>query len=288
MTARDRVTRTRRQLIAGVAATAIAWAVGIALASLAILAFVESFTSSKRLIGFELPLSLLLGAIAAGIVIWRGRQITSEGRVALWLEEKLPALHYALVTAIDPGLQIESPALESAVAKEDIGGVTITALRRSVVPALGALALGAALLYVLPSDAFGRAALLGRIGGKAGTRGIPAGSRLNDLRVEVIPPGYSGQRRQQLDDPESVRALVGSTVLVTGVGSQEGVKARVGDAPLNVNGSDASWRAQLTMPPKPAPLTLTDRSYERVIVLDPQIDEPPKVSCLNPVGRFLN
>lgn len=283
MTARDRVTRTRRQLIAGVAAAAIAWGVGIALASLAILAFAGSFTSSKSLVGFELPLSLLLGAIAAGIVIWRGRRITSQSRVALWLEEKLPALHYALVTAIDPGLQAESPALESAVAKEDIGGVTMTAVRRSVVPALGALVLGAALLYVLPSDAFGRAALLGRIGGNAGTRGIPAGSRLNDLRVEVIPPGYSGQRRQQLDDPESVRALVGSTVLITGVGSREGIKARVGDGALNVSGSEASWRSQLVMPAKPAPLTLTDRSYERVIVLDPQIDEPPKVVLVTPV-----
>src|SRR5689334_11057756 len=186
MTARDRVTRTRRQLIAGVAATAIAWGLGIALASFAILAFAGSFAASKALVGFELPLSLLLGAIAAGVVIWRGRRISSEGRVALWLEEKLPALHYALVTAIDPGLRIDSPALESAVAREDIGGVTMTAVRRSVVPALGALALGAALLYVLPSDAFGRAALLGRIGGNAGARGIPAGSRLNDLRVEVI------------------------------------------------------------------------------------------------------
>jgi hypothetical protein len=283
MTARDRVTRTRRQLIAGVAAAAVAWGVGITLASLAILAFAGSFAQSKSLIGYELPISLIAGAIAAGIVIWRGRRITSEGRVALWLEEKLPALHYALVTAIDPGLQIDSPALESAVAKEDIGGVTMTALQRSVGPALGALVLGAALLYVLPSDAFGRAALLGRIAGNTGTGGIPAGSRLNDLRVEVIPPGYSGQRRQQLDDPESVRALVGSTVLITGVGSREGIKARIGENPLNVSGSAASWRAQLVMPGKPAPLSLTDRSYERVIVLDPQIDEPPKVVLVTPV-----
>jgi hypothetical protein len=283
MTARDRVTRTRRQLIAGVAAAAVAWGVGITLASLAILAFAGSFAQSKSLIGYELPISLIAGAIAAGLVIWRGRRITSEGRVALWLEEKLPALHYALVTAIDPGLQIDSPALESAVAKEDIGGVTMTALQRSVGPALGALVLGAALLYVLPSDAFGRAALLGRIAGNTGTGGIPAGSRLNDLRVEVIPPGYSGQRRQQLDNPESVRALVGSTVLITGVGSREGLKARIGENPLNVNGSAASWRAQLVMPGKPAPLSLTDRSYERVIVLDPQIDEPPKVVLVTPV-----
>lgn len=284
MTARDRVARTRLQLIAGVAASAGGWSVGITLASLAILAFASSWARSPRFIGeYALPLSVLFGAVVGAILLWRARRVMSEGRVALWLEEKLPGLHYALVTAVDPGLELQSAPLESAVAGQNIGGVTITAIRRSIVPAFGALALGAALLYVLPSDAFGRASLLGRIAGANGTRGIPAGSRLNDLRIEVIPPSYSGQRRQQLDDPESIRALVGSTILVTGVGSQEGVKARVGESALNVGGSQSSWRAQFLMPGKPAPLTLSDRSYERVIVLDPQIDEPPKVVLVTPV-----
>lgn len=284
MTARDRVSRTRWQLIAGVAASAVGWSVGITLASLAILAFASSWARSPRSIGdYALPLSVLFGAVVGAIVFWRSRRVMSEGRVALWLEEKLPGLQYALVTAVDPGLTLQSGELESAVAGQNIGGVTITAIRRSIVPAAGALALGAALLYVLPSDAFGRASLLGRIGGSNGTRGIPAGSRLNDLRIEVIPPSYSGQRRQQLDDPESIRALVGSTILVTGVGSQEGVKAKVGETALNVGGSQSSWGAQFLMPGKPAPLTLNDRSYERVIVLDPQIDEPPKVILVTPV-----
>lgn len=284
MTARDRVSRTRWQLIAGVAASAVGWSVGITLASLAILAFATSWARSPRSIGdYALPLSVLFGAVVGAIVFWRSRRVMSEGRVALWLEEKLPGLQYALVTAVDPGLTLQSGELESAVAGQNIGGVTITAIRRSIVPAAGALALGAALLYVLPSDAFGRASLLGRIGGSNGTRGIPAGSRLNDLRIEVIPPSYSGQRRQQLDDPESIRALVGSTILVTGVGSQEGVKAKVGETALNVGGSQSSWGAQFLMPGKPAPLTLNDRSYERVIVLDPQIDEPPKVILVTPV-----
>jgi hypothetical protein len=99
---------------------------------------------------------------------------------------------------------------------------------------------------------------------------------LNDLRVEVIPPGYSGQQRQTLDDPESVRALVGSTVIVMGVGSREGIQAKLADASATVGGSASSWRSQFVMPAKPAAFTLTDRSYERVIVLDPQVDEAPK------------
>jgi hypothetical protein len=37
------------------------------------------------------------------------------------------------------------------------------------------------------------------------------------------------------------------------------------------------------MPPKPAALTLTDRSYDRVVVLEPEIDESPKIALLSPV-----
>jgi hypothetical protein len=121
------------------------------------------------------------------------------------------------------------------------------------------------------------------MGGNASTRGIPAGSRLTDLRVEVTPPAYAGQARQTLDDPESVRALVGSRILVTGAGSSEGIVARLGEAPATVSGSESRWRTQLVMPPKPAALTLTDRAYERVVVLEPQIDEPPKVVLVSPV-----
>jgi hypothetical protein len=284
MTARERVVNTRRRLLAGLIASALGWGAGVALTVLAILAFAGSFERTPKFVTvYELPLALLLGAIAMLVVAWRGRRVTSNGRVALWLEEKLPRLHYALVTAIEPDLQVDVAPLESAVAREDIGGVTAAALRRSLVPAIGAFVLGAALLYVLPSSAFGRASFLGRIRGSAGDRGIPAGSRLNDLRVEVVPPGYSGQRPQTLDDPESVRALVGSSVIVMGVGSREGLQARLAETATTVSGSQSGWRTQFLMPSKPAAFTLTDRSYERVIVLDPQVDEAPKALLVTPV-----
>ena len=284
MTVRDRLERIQRLLVAGVIGAAIVWGAGIALASLAIAAFAGSFSRTPKALGvYALPASLILGAAALLIVLWRGRNVASASSVALWIEERVPRLHYALVTAIEPGLAMDASALEAAVAGENIEGVTTAALRRSILPAAAALISGAALLYVLPTSAFARSALLGRIAGNASTRGIPAGSRLNNLRVEVSPPAYAGQRRQTLDDPESVRALVGSRVAVTGIGSSDGISARIGDAPSTVAGSESSWRTGLVMPAKPAPLTLTDRSYERVIVLDPQIDEPPKVVLTSPV-----
>jgi hypothetical protein len=271
-------------LLAGVIASALGWGAGIALTTLAILAFAGSFERTPKFVtSYELLFALMLGAVAMILVAWRSRHVMSNSRVALWLEEKLPRLHYALVTAIQPGLEMDAAPLESAVARENIGGVTAGALRRSLLPAVGAFILGAALLYVLPSSAFGRASLLGRIRGSAGGRGIPAGTRLNDLRVEVTPPAYSGQSRQTLDDPESVRALVGSSVTVVGVGSREGIHARVAETPATVNGSSSSWRTQFVMPAKPAAFTITDRSYERVIVLDPQVDEAPKAVLVTPV-----
>ncbi|HEY3258015.1 MAG TPA: hypothetical protein VGJ64_04105 [Gemmatimonadaceae bacterium] len=283
MTVRERVTRTQRMLVAGVVFSGIASGAGVYLASLAIVASIASLIQNPKLAAaFALPISLALGLTAMLVVIWRGRRVASAGRVALWIEERLPRLHYALITAIEPGLKVDAPALESAVGREDISGVTRVALRRSILPATGVLLGGAALLYVLPAPAFGRPSLLGRVG-SASTRGIPAGNRLNDLKVEVIPPAYAGQRSQALDDPELVRALVGSRVVVTGVGSSEGIVARMGPTPGNVSGSESGWRTQLVMPSKPAALTLADRSYERVIVLEPQIDEPPKVVLTSPV-----
>ncbi len=283
MTVRERVTRTQRMLVAGVLLSAVAWGAGVYLASLASVAAVASLRQNSELAGtFALPISLALGLTAMLVVLWRGRRVASAGRVALWIEERLPRLHYALITAIEPGLDVDARALESAVGREDISGVTTVALRRSILPAAAMLLAGVALLYVLPTPALGRPSLLGSVDGTV-TRGIPVGSRLNDLKVEVIPPAYAGQRAQALDDPESVRALVGSRILVTGAGSNEGIVARIGETPTNVSGSESSWRTQIVMPSKPAALTLTDRSYERVIVLEPQIDEPPKVVLTSPV-----
>ena len=283
MTVRERVVRTQRMLVAGVVLSALAWGVGVYLASIAIVAAVASLArNTKVAVTFAFPISLALGLTTLLVVLWRGRRVASASRVALWIEERLPKLHYALITAIEPGLEADTSALESAVGREDISGVTTVALRRSIVPAVGVLLAGVALLYVLPAPALGRPSLLGRVGA-GGASGIPAGTRLNDLKVEVIPPAYSGQRSQSLDDPESVRGLVGSRVVVTGAGSREGIVARTGETPGTVTGSESSWRTQLVMPSKPAALTLTDRSYERVIVLDPQIDEPPNVALTSPV-----
>jgi hypothetical protein len=284
VTARERVQRTQRLLGAGIIAAAVAWGAAVSLALLAVVAFASSILQRPELIGQpSFTLAGALGVVTAVALLWRGRRITSVSRVALWIEERLPGLHYALVTALERPQSAEVSALEKAIAGADVSGVTNVAVRRSVLPAAGALLLAGLLLYVSPASAFGRSTFLGRIAGGASRTGVPAGSRLDDLRAEIAAPAYTGQGRRTIDDPSSIRALVGSIITVAGAGSSAGIGAKVGSVAATVGGSGASWRTRFTMGVRPEALTLTDRSYERVIVLEPQVDESPKVALVSPV-----
>jgi hypothetical protein len=284
MTARERVQRTQRLLGASVVAAAVAWGAAISLVVLAVFAFASSIFLRPALIGpTSFTTAIALGVATAVGLLWRGRRVTSASRVALWIEERLPSLHYALVTALEPPESAQVSALEKAIEGVDVSGVTSLAVRRSVLPAAGALLVAALLLYVSPASAFGRSAFLGRIAGNLAKPGVAVGSRLDELRAEVSPPAYSGQGHRTIDDPSSIRALVGSVVTVIGTGSRSGIEAKVGNGVIPVGGSGAGWRTRFTMGARPEALTLRDRSYERVIVLEPQVDESPKVALLSPV-----
>jgi hypothetical protein len=284
VTARERVQRTQRMLSLSVITAAVAWGTAVTLALLASVAFASSISPRASFVGESaFFLAITLGIATFFFILWRGRRVASASRLALWIEEKLPGLHYALVTAVEPDLSADAPALENAVARADVSGVTNLALRRSVLPAAGAVLLAGLLLYVSPASGFGRSTLFGRIAGRPAGAGLPAGSRLDGLTAEVTPPAYSGHARRTIDDPSSIRALVGSTITVSGAAASQGIGAQVGTRPIPVNGSAAGWRTRFTMGSRPEALTLTDRSYERVIVLEPQVDESPRVTLLSPV-----
>src|SRR5512138_3719997 len=125
MTIPDRVRRTQQLLIAGVIVSALAWGGAVSLALLATGAFAASFPRIPQFVATSaLPLAFVAGIGVAFFILWRGRQALSATRVALWIEERLPRLNYAVVTAIEPGISANVPALESVAAREDIGGVT--------------------------------------------------------------------------------------------------------------------------------------------------------------------
>jgi hypothetical protein len=52
---------------------------------------------------------------------------------------------------------------------------------------------------------------------------------------------------------------------------------------LRVTGADDRWSVSLAMPAKPAALTFRDRGYDRIVVLDPRADNPPKIVLTSPV-----
>ena len=283
MTAIERVRSTRRMLGAGAFVQAAGWGITTALAILAGLSFATLAnpglaTDADWQIWAALPPALLVSAF----VLWRSRYVGSVGRVALWIEERVPALHYSLVTAIEQHGGSHGKGIEAAVAKQDLSGVTRRALARSIWPALAGAFLAAVLLYVSPSPAFGGGGMFSRVSGALGGPTVPAGNRLEDLKVVVVPPAYSGERSTTLDDPASIAALIGSRITVRGEGDAAGVTALAGQSPVTVTDGRGGWSTTLTMPAKPAALTFRDRQYERIIVLEPRTDNPPRVVLTTP------
>ncbi|MDP9203740.1 MAG: DUF4175 domain-containing protein [Gemmatimonadota bacterium] len=282
MTALERVRRIQRILGAAAVTQALAWGIATTLAILATIAFVS--LALPRLRNDVLPevAALVIGVAVAGVLLWRRRHFVSKSRVALWIEERIPDLHYSLVTAVEqPGSPL-AEGMERAVARQDVGEMTLAALRRGVLVAVAALIGAALILYVSPSAAFGRGgthSLFGRFGSSST---VPAGSRLEDIQVRITPPAYAGGRSTTLDDPSSVAALTGSSIAIRGKGSAAGLTASV-STPLRVAGADGGWAVSLLMPAKPAALKLTDRGYARIIVLDPRADAPPKIALTSPL-----
>ncbi len=283
MTARERVTRTQRLL--GAAAISQAIALGLA-ATFVILAAISFAALAKP--GFDkdtatnLTLAVIGGLMVAAAVLWRARYFTSVNRVALWIEERVPSLQYSLVTALEHSGSPYARGMEAQVEREDIGGITLAALRRSVAPALGALAIAAVLLYVSPSAAFGRTGILGKLAGAGRLAAGPAGSKLENIEARVTPPAYTGERPTTLDDPSSITALIGSRLVLSGRGSAAGVTGSVTGSALRVIDAEGGWSVSLAMPAKPTALTLEDRGYDRIIVLDPRADVPPKIALTSP------
>jgi hypothetical protein len=285
MTALERVRRTQRILGVAAVGQALAWGITAALGiviltSLASLAFPRFRTDTA----FHGIAPIIEAVTVMALLLWRRRHFVSMDRVALWIEERIPELQYSLVTAAENGRHGGSPfaeEMEHAVARQNITGVTLAALRRGVLTAVAALIATALILYVSTSGV-GGAGTFSRLGRFGATSTVPAGSRLEDIQVRITLPAYAGGRVTTLDDPSTIPALVGSTISIRGKGSATGLTASVSGA-LRVAGGDGGWAVSLVMPHNPAPLTLRDRNYERVIVLDPRADALPKIALTSPL-----
>ena len=284
MTATERVRNAQRLLGLGAIAAAFAWATVTAVAVLAGYALVSRLSPDAIVTPeWVVVVAVASGLLVAGVLIWRSRHLSSPARVALWVEEKIPALQYSLVTAIQPERSAFAQGIEAAVAREDIGGLASRTFRRTILPALAAAAVAALLLYVWPRSSLTRDGFLGRLsGGGRNATGV-LGNRLGKISVYLSPPSYTGQRSTTLDDPSSVTALIGSRLVIRGDGSAAGITATVGSSPVATHDSDGGWAIAIAMPAKPAALTFHDRQFERIVVLDPRTDAPPKIVLVSPL-----
>ncbi len=283
MTAIERVHRTQRMLGVGAVTHALAWAVAASLGVLAVISFASlADPDLARQAGWHVGIAIVSGLIVFVAFLWRGRHLVSAQRVALWIEERIPDLHYSLVTAIGEERSLFTEGMEKTVERQQIGRMTTTALRKRLIPAIGAALAAALLLYVSPSAAFGGGGFFPRLGTSRSSAAVPIGSRLDDLTIRVTPPAYTGQGAVSFDDPSSVPAIVGSRIVVRGQGSAAGVTASANGGAVGVSSTGDGWTLSLAMPAKPAALTLKDRGYDRIIVLDPRTDNPPKVVLTGP------
>lgn len=283
MTPIERVRRTRRLLGIGALLQSAGWGMAVSLGTLAVFSFAALLDPRlARNTTWQIWSAVAAGAVVAAALLWRSRHLLSLGRVALWIEERVPSLHYSLVTALETGNPGFREGIERTVARQNFAGITRSALVKGAAPAVAAAILAFALLYVSPSPAFGGGGLFSRVSAGSRAPGIPAGSRLEGLEVEVTPPAYARERIIRLDDPSSIAALAGSRITVRGEGSSAGLTGESGAAHLSFRTTGGDWTTTLTMPQKPAALTLRDRDFERILVLEPRPDNPPRIVLTSP------
>jgi hypothetical protein len=262
MTTRDRVLSTGRAL-AGIAAgrsLLLGVATGLVVAALG-----WPFTTPR-----QFGALLATAAIVAGAATWwsyrrqHGPGFTLSS-VSLWIEEHVPSLRYALVTAIEDHAP---PSLDRTVAEVDWAPATREAARKALVPPVVAVVLAASLFAasVILSPA------VTRLAGRVNPLARPAPGTL-DITVLVEPPAYTRRRAESLRNPPVVRALVGSQLRVT-VAGRDSVVVAVGDRDLG----NAPWRVGA------APVALRVRSGDdsRLIAVDPVPDSVPAVQLRTP------
>jgi uncharacterized protein DUF4175 len=283
MTALESVRRARRILAVTALTEALAWGIAVALAIVATISFASFATKrANTASAMDIVIAVVLGAFIASALLWRSRHFVSTDRVALWIEERVPELHYSLVTALEHPSSPFVDGMEQTIARQNLGGAALGAVRRGLMVAGAALLVAVLLLYVSPSTAFGRPGALSRFGRLGISPKVATGSRLNDISAVITPPAYTGARSTTLNDPSSIAALTSSRIEIRGDGSPSGVTAELA-SPVNISAADGGWTLSILMPAKPTALKLRDRNYERIIVLAPRADNPPTVALSSPL-----
>ncbi len=286
MTPHQRVRRTRALLLTTVAVRALLWAAAAGVGVIGIAGLLDLLIDLPRALrGLVLPLAVATSIGVGLIFLWRGRRARSLAATALWIEERVPSLQYALVTALEQDGGRTSPLLAREVERHRWESAILPrALSRAAIPPLMAATLATAMLLVLPRGVVARvrAPRAGDAVDRPALARPPAASRLTPIVARIIPPAYAGVSATSLDEPHTIEALVGSRIELEGRGASDGITATLGDTRLSATARDARWQLALTMPAASSALLLRDRQFDRLIVLDARPDSAPVVTMVAP------
>ena len=280
MSALARLAAARRALRSAMIARALLWGASVALAVLAVGALAEPRVGGVP--GVWRWLALGAGLAVAAALAARDLRRATLPAVALWVEERVPGLDYALVTLAESPGDGGLAALEARAARVLWAPAVGRAASRALVVPLLAVAIGVLLVRVAPAGATRLAERARATGTGAMAAPGAADDRLAALTVRVTPPAYARRAASELREPSSVTALVGSAILVAGRGGAEGLAGAVGERAVPVSAQGSGWAASLRMPAKPAALRLRDGVRERWIVLVPVPDSAPAVTLTAP------
>ena len=254
----------------------IAWGLGAAF----------TLFAGAALIDLATPLSLdtrhlilavaVVSAVSVGAsMCWRDRGVLSLERVAMWIEERLPSLEYTLVTAVETG----NVSYVAGVKTDRWRPIAIRrsgrALRTPLVVSVAAFAI----LLILPGGAVARMTLphAGDSIERASVGGRSTASRLTPMIADVVPPRYTGEKPTSVDEPRDVRATVGSALTISGRGDAKGIVARMGKDSVAATQRGDRWSIAMSVSTKAFAIRLTDRSFERIVAVEPVIDASPSV-----------
>lgn len=283
MRALDRVNRTRRALAVTILTRAALVAAATALLTAALLRAAVRTAGAATSAGLWLAAGLA-GAIALALLMRPWSRLTVP-RVALWIEERVPGLQYALVTAVDsvatgPGANFLEQEIERFSWHRQARVAMVRGLRWPALAAATGLAVFVLSLRVDQAAAVDHDRAAPRV---ITARSRDLGSPFARLTATVRPPAYAGRREVRVESPVSIEALVGSTITLEAPGNGDGVVARAGEQPISVQPVGDLWRVTVTVGSRPALLRLRHESTERIVALEPQLDSTPVVRLLNPV-----
>jgi hypothetical protein len=273
-------------LVAAVVARALLWGAAVGVALVGIAAVVDLLVDLPRgARALTTPLAWTAAALVALALLWRGRRAQSLTATALWIEERVPSLQYALVTAVEMVTERVPPRLAREVERHRWEGLILPrALARAALPPLAAIGVAVALLLALPRGVIARvrAPQPGDSVERPAIARPAAASRLSPLAARVTPPVYTGLGPTSLDEPYTIEALVGSRIELEGRGTGDGITATLGSSQVAASTRRSRWQLALTMPATTSAVRLRDRGFDRLIVLDARADSAPVVTMLAP------